>query len=108
MLSSLSSLTSLCGEGGWLSRRILLDLRLIPGSVQHKLGMMSLHCILVEPAYCSGSDLAGQASGVSWVEKSVGVIQQIDLLINSEGKDMIIEEKITITGLDSTLTLVVH
>ena len=36
--------------------------------------MMSLHCILAEPAYCSGFDLAGQASGVSWVEQSVGIV----------------------------------
>ena len=36
--------------------------------------MMSLHCILVEPAYCSGLDLARQASGFAWVEQSVGVV----------------------------------
>jgi len=36
------------------------------------------------------------------------VIQKVYLLINSEGKDMIVEAKTTITGLDSILTLVVH
>ena len=36
--------------------------------------MLSLHCILVEPACCSGSDLAGQASRIAWVEQRVGVV----------------------------------
>jgi len=36
------------------------------------------------------------------------VIQQNDLLINSEEKYMMIEENTTIIGLDSTLTLVAH
>jgi len=36
--------------------------------------MMYLHCILVELAYCSGSDLVGQESRVVWVEKSVEVV----------------------------------
>ena len=35
---------------------------------------MSLHYILVEPTYCSGSDLDGQASGVAWVEQSLRVV----------------------------------
>ena len=38
------------------------------------MGMMYLYYILIEPAYCLGSGLAGQASGVSWVEQSVGVV----------------------------------
>ena len=49
-------------------------LGLSPGFLQHKLGMMSLHYIHVEPSYYSGSDLAGQASGVAWVEQRVGVV----------------------------------
>ena len=40
--------------------------------------------------------------------RRVFVIQQNDLLINSEGKDKMTEEKTTITGLDSTITLVAH
>jgi len=35
---------------------------------------MSLHCILVEPAYCLGLDFAGHASGVAWVDQSLGVV----------------------------------
>jgi len=36
------------------------------------------------------------------------VIQQNDLLINSEVKDSMTEAKTTIAGLESTLTLVMH
>ena len=38
---------------------------LSPRFLQHKMGMMSLHCMLIEPTYCLGSVLARQASGVA-------------------------------------------
>jgi len=42
--------------------------------------MMSLHYILVEPTYCSGSYLVRQASGVAWVEQSVGVVEVVEAI----------------------------
>jgi len=36
--------------------------------------MMIPHYILVEPVYCSGSGLAGQALGVALVEQKVMVV----------------------------------
>ena len=73
---------------------------------------MSLHYILVDPAYCLGLDLTGQASRVAWVEQSVGVVvrqvvREIDLehcyigaftLGVVYSTEVVVEHKVQMTG----------